>query len=141
MSHSATSLASQFAAFLPRYRSRPFVWGECDCCLFAADWLNARCGIDPASELRGRYHNAFGAARVLQRLGLRSVAQLGDRHLGARLPPLALQRGDIALVQQDDLPPALGIVWGDAVWAMAEHGAVALARTHIVCGWSVPCPR
>lgn len=130
---------TDFLHFLPAYRHRPFVWGECDCCLFVADWVHSQCGIDPAAELRGRYHNAFGAGRLLRRLGLQTLAQLGDRHLGARLPPLALTRGDIALVHQGELPPALGIVWGNAVWAMAEQGAVALARAHIAFGWSVPC--
>lgn len=34
---------------------RPWVWGEQDCTMWAADWCVARWGVDPAREFRGTY--------------------------------------------------------------------------------------
>nr|WP_238149160.1 hypothetical protein [Arsenophonus endosymbiont of Aleurodicus floccissimus] len=46
--------------------SRPFSWGEHDCCLFAADCVIAVCGFDLCLEIRGRYRSKAGALRVLK---------------------------------------------------------------------------
>ena len=51
---------------LERYRNAPFEWGECDCCLFAADVVRDLTGVDYAAEFRGRYSTKIGAARLIK---------------------------------------------------------------------------
>lgn len=131
-------MTNNFIEFLPYYRRRPFEWGQCDCCLFVANWVQKMCGFDPSAELRGRYHSKLGATRVLRRAGFNSVMDIADAAFGERVSALALERGDIALLMQDDAP-ALGIVWGANVWAMGEQGAVALPLALVVFGWRLPC--
>ena len=46
---------------------RPFLWGEFDCCLFAADCTASVCGVDPAENYRGKYTTETGAKRQLKK--------------------------------------------------------------------------
>lgn len=131
-------MTSQFIAFLKAYRNRSFEWGQCDCCLFVADWVHTQSGVDPAADLRRRYHTQLGATRALRRAGFNSILDIADAAFGERVDVLALARGDIALLMQDDAP-ALGIVWGANVWAMGEQGVVALPLTLVEFGWRLPC--
>ncbi|AXC50071.1 hypothetical protein DRW48_10535 [Paracoccus suum] len=48
-------MAEGLNAYLARTWDRPFVWGECDCTLWVADWCAERWGQDPAASFRGRY--------------------------------------------------------------------------------------
>ena len=42
---------------LETMKERPFVWGTFDCCLFAADIVQALTGVDYAAGYRGTYHS------------------------------------------------------------------------------------
>lgn len=136
------SVPHNFIEFIQGYRNVPFSWGKYDCCLFVADWVQKMCSFDPAAELRGRYHSKLGATRALRRAGFNSIIEIADAAFGERVDVLALARGDIALVKQADAlaqGPALGIVWGANVWAMAEQGTVPLPLTMVEFGWRLPC--
>ncbi len=128
------------SAFISRYRVRPFVWGECDCCLFAADWVVEQVGVDPAAQTRGRYNSAKGALKVVRQAGFDDMCAMVDSLLGERIAPLQLQRGDIALVENGG-DPALGICWGANVFAMSQSGVVGLPANTIITGWRLPCHR
>ncbi|WP_238149119.1 DUF6950 family protein [Arsenophonus endosymbiont of Aleurodicus floccissimus] len=76
--------------------SRPFSWGEHDCCLFAADCVIAVCDFDPCLEIRGRYHSKAGALRVLSN-------EFGDLQQGVSrffntVPVERAGRGDVGNV-------------------------------------------
>lgn len=45
--------------------TRPFSWGEHDCCLFAADCVQAVTGVDVAADFRGTYTTPLGAKKPL----------------------------------------------------------------------------
>jgi len=47
----------------------PFVWGQNDCILFAADAVMAMTGTDLAADYRGTYSDEAGAAALLESLG------------------------------------------------------------------------
>ena len=51
-------------AFLHRYAGRPFIWGECDCCLMIADWFLHLHGRDPAAHLRWTYDDPGSCQRA-----------------------------------------------------------------------------
>src|SRR5690606_24088577 len=85
-------------------RTRPFAWGDHDCCLFAADVIRALTGVDVAADLRGRYSTAIGAKRVITREGgsLDALAEARFPALGiTELPAAAYaQRGDILRLKE-----------------------------------------
>ena len=103
---------------------RPFLWGENDCCLFAADCVQAMCGEDFASDLRGTYSTAVGAKRVLLNAG-GSIEKVLAQHLD-EVPVSLRQRGDIAVVISDGSRCA-GVVFGGAVFVPGESGLVKLS--------------
>lgn len=91
--------AALLTTFIEERRFMPFAWGRNDCCLFAADWVKACTGCDPAVELRGKYSTALGAARILRDLGgVRGVIQsLGEPMGLERLKSVQDQRGDLVV--------------------------------------------
>ena len=128
-----------FEAFIAEKRDRPFVWGQQDCCLFAADWVLAVTQIDPAQAFRGKYRTELGAKRALKRAGFNAIEEIANDRFGKSLAPLQLSRGDIALVMNHINEPTLAIVWGSMVWVMTPNGVSHLAVELIVKGWRVSC--
>ncbi|HEY1844473.1 MAG TPA: hypothetical protein VGH05_06385, partial [Buttiauxella sp.] len=57
----------QLVNTLQAAKQRPFLWGEHDCALFAADCVKAMCGEDFASAYRGTYSTEIGAKKALLR--------------------------------------------------------------------------
>jgi hypothetical protein len=109
--------------FIEERRDRPFSWGSNDCCLFASDWIRLCTGIDPAADLRGRYHSALSAARVMRSHG--GVAGIVES-IGGRLglEPVTharAQRGDLVM-QDNGLGNCLGIVLGPIAAFVADRG-------------------
>ncbi|MCW2255699.1 hypothetical protein M2263_001790 [Providencia alcalifaciens] len=101
--------------------SRPFSWGEHDCCLFAADCAIAVCGVDIAEKVRGRYKTKSGALRVLK-------TEFGNLEHGlsgffVEITPDKASRGDIVMFDGDD-GKTLGVLWGSKLWAVTENGAM-----------------
>jgi hypothetical protein len=49
--------------FVKANLGRPFVWGECDCNVFALEMIDAVHGTDLAGRIKGKYANELGAVR------------------------------------------------------------------------------
>lgn len=101
----------RFEALLRERKAAPFEWGRNDCCMFAADCVQAITGADLAADLRGEYSTAQQAARVLAQLGgiEAAAARAGDE-----IPPLCAAWGDIGLVTLEDrqlLAVCTGMNW------------------------------
>lgn len=105
---------------------RPFLWGEHDCCLFAADCAQAMCGEDFAADWRGTYENETGAKKAILRAG-GSLEKVLSRYLD-EVPVKLAQRGDIAVVENTGSRCA-GVIYGGAVWVPGESGLVSLRVT------------
>lgn len=102
---------------------RPFLWGEHDCALFAADCVQAMCGEDYAALYRGTYDSETGAKKAL----LKNHGSL-EKALTACLDevPVSLaQRGDVAIIESEGRKCA-GIVWSGGVYAAGVNGLVML---------------
>lgn len=113
--------------------TRPFSWGEHDCCLFAADCVLAMTGVDLAAEFRDTYHSATGAKKaILARAD--SLTALIDEML-PRADVRLVQRGDVVLFDGPQ-GETLGVVWYGAVWAAGERGAGPVAA-EIKLAWRV----
>jgi hypothetical protein len=92
---------TELGDFLSDTLRRERGWGVLDCFLFAADWVQARRGVDPAAAYRGRYDSEIGAKRFMVQAGgfeaLVDVAMAGCGLVRTSAPV----RGDVAMI---DLP-------------------------------------
>jgi hypothetical protein len=109
--------------FLQRMR-HPFVWGRHDCCLWAADCIEACTGRDAGGPYRGRYSSALGAARVLRAVGGPSGA--ATVACGAAVEPWRAAVGDLGLVDAGKGRDALAVCGGQHWFAAGETGLVTL---------------
>lgn len=82
----------------------PLAWGRHDCCLFAADAVQACTGHDPAADLRGTYHTEQAARRLLVTAG--GLAQLATDRAGPPIPASYAAPGDIGLLPRGPASPA-----------------------------------
>ncbi|ARZ01305.1 hypothetical protein NE897_06670 [Yersinia ruckeri] len=112
---------------------RPFLWGQHDCCLFAADCAIAVCGVDPLADYRGQYDSALSARKVLLR-GHGSLAAIFDSVFD-RVPIKLAQRGDIVTFHGEQGITA-GVLWNGCVWSTAQAGA-APTQVTIDIAWRV----
>lgn len=111
------------SAFIESRRNRPFVWGQNDCCLFVADWIEQATGVDCAASLRGTYSSGLGAQRILEDHGgifgtvKHFVEPMGFVSTDYRFTT----RGDI-VVQDCGNGDAMGIVVGSMAAFVGKEG-------------------
>lgn len=113
----------------------PFVWGEHDCCLFAANVILEITGADPAESLRGSYSSVTKASKILKaRGGVRGIATSA---LGEEISPLQAQRGDIVLVQTEDHGDTLAVCVGENCVAPGLTRLESIPMSSAVTAWQV----
>jgi hypothetical protein len=123
----------RLAATLALWRTQPFVWGQRDCGQFALACIEAQIGVRLIAL--PPYTSARAAKRMLRSFGVADGPALTDKLLGARSSAAQLGRGDIVLLEQS----ALGVCFGEKIWAMAASGLTALPRAAAQAGWRVSC--
>ena len=111
------------ADFIESRRERPFVWGQHDCCLFAADWIALATGHDPAEWARGKYDSALSAHRLAAPYGgvggLVSHCLIQAKASSVQMP--FVKAGDIII--RDSLHgDCVGIVLGQNAAFIGEFG-------------------
>ncbi|WP_430493370.1 DUF6950 family protein [Enterobacter mori] len=124
---------NRLIAVIRAAEKRPFLWGEHDCCLFAADCAEAMTGENFADGWRGTYDSETGAKKALLRGG-GSLEKVLAKYLD-EVPVKMAQRGDIAVVDNADTRCA-GVIYGGAVWVPGEEGLVCL-RIKPLSAWRV----
>jgi len=111
----------------------PFIWGEWDCALFAAECILSMTGVDVAKGYRGTYSTSFGAIRVLKReVGgyVEELCEVVAKQYGAdEIAPPYAQRGDICHIRWDEPGEkrpreTIGPVWldGRQICVLGEQG-------------------
>lgn len=132
----------ELAAFLRTASDQPFVWGENDCCLFAANAVILLHGIDYAESFRGQYDSEETAATALATIGSGSLLQtmrdiMTANNIAEVETPYA-QRGDLVYMAIDD-QPALGIVDMSArfIIGMNQAGLVTLPIERASVIWGI----
>jgi hypothetical protein len=93
----------RLSRFFYLYRSRPFRYGDWDCCLFAADAVMQMTGVDIAAGFRGQYASRRAAYALLKahsgRPSVRTtMEQIATMHDMPEVPIRYAQRGDMALI-------------------------------------------
>ncbi|MEH4929999.1 DUF6950 family protein [Enterobacter cloacae] len=124
---------NRLIAVIRAAEKRPFLWGEHDCCLFAADCAEAMTGENFADGWRGTYDSETGAKKVLLRGG-GSLEKVLAKYLD-EVPVKMAQRGDIAIVENAGTRCA-GVIYGGAVWVPGETSLVCL-RVKPLSTWRV----
>lgn len=114
---------------MPRFRDRPFAWGEADCIVLARAVLVGmrRKGV-PALP---RYRTERGAVLALRRMGARSLAELLDGIGLRRIAPATMLPGDLATVPGVD----------EETGAALALDCVAVSVGDKVLGWSPARPQ
>lgn len=99
-----------FGEFVPSCGTKPFTWGEFDCCLFVADAVKVQTGTDMAETVRGTYTDGLGAARMLQEFGgMEAMAAAMAAQHGLEEIAIGLaQRGDVVLVCDPTIDTCMG---------------------------------
>lgn len=122
----------RFAAFARERASMPFVWGENDCCLFAADAVLATTGSDFAASARGSYTDAREALRVMNdRGGLHAIA---SEALGEPIPPLMATVGDVVLMMNEGRE-LLALCNGVTAIGPGPDGVAVLGMESAIAAW------
>lgn len=119
--------------------AKPWEWGVTDCCTFAADWVFACTGIDPAAELRGTYDKDTAKRLIAEKGSLYNlVAPHMDRHFSRTEEPTD---GDVGLVWAPVSYEAYGqlsaIKLGQYWVAKAMRGVYA-GPFDTVAAWRIP---
>jgi hypothetical protein len=128
------------AVFLGRAARTPFVWGTFDCCLWLADWVLERRGVDPAADLRGRYASELGCARLLKRRGGLPAVVSDCAELARLAPTSAPLAGDVGVIL--GLTPtgetAVGALCTGPRWSiLTVAGGIASVPARVLYAWSV----
>jgi hypothetical protein len=131
-------------SFLRDHRHTPFAWGLNDCCLFAANAIQAFTGTDIAADFRGKYTDEASAFALIKSVTGSStvadaVAWCAEKHGLLEWPtPRYAQRGDL-LVMENGGAQIAGVLHlsGRHGISMAQDGPVRLPLSAIVRAWHV----
>ena len=121
------------SAFVAARLHVPFAWGSNDCCLFAADAVQAMTGIDHAAELRD-YGSALEAARLIADRG--GLARIASGALGDPVAPVFASVGDVVLIENEGRE-LLALCNGTTGLAPGELGMVVLSMNAAKAAWRV----
>lgn len=133
---------ARLAEVLATTAVQPFAWGVQDCCLFAADCVQALTGHDYAYEFRGTYDDADSAAmRLIAVTGTTEIAIAIDKYF--KLPRLGsvafAARGDLVLFKNHRDQDTLGVVdlTGERIACVSPQGLEYLPIDCAVMAWAV----
>ncbi len=120
------------------WKAVPFVWGRSDCMMVLADWVWQVRGVDPAADVRGRYHDEASCEAVTGFIS-RPVEVMGHYAARAGLEQVQQARpGDVAIIQIGN--HQLGALWNGQAWVSKSERGVHVAHprfaTPLAC-WEV----
>lgn len=132
---------TKLMAFLDRSVKHPFEWGQHDCMLEVADWLDFACGMDVARLWRGTYDSEAELEALVEGVGGLEQAMHDEAlrlGLAETVEPLA---GDFGLVTLPGQEKPLGaILMPSGRWRMKTLTGIALRRdVTVIVAWSLPC--
>lgn len=129
----------KFSAFLDRSAARTFEWGQADCLLEVADWLDLACGYDLANQWRGTYSteeqaNALIGGDIVAFMS----AQAATLGIAEAAQPQFGDVGAVTVVGQDK--PLAAILLASGRWRMRTAAGIVTARdVTVLKAWSLAC--
>lgn len=133
MAQQEISIQSDLSVFIQQKEATPFLWGFNDCCLFAADWVALRTGVDVIADLRG-IHDAKTALRKLEYLGGLEAAVTA--RLGLPIAAKLSSPGAVVLLESPQ-GQVLGVNFGDRVGVVGDFGLMYVSIELGVVAWPV----
>ena len=113
-------------AYIDSQRQTPFEWGVHDCCLFAANCIQAITGIDVAPKWRKAYQSkdaAIHLANIFSQGGIKQVIKdIAEVHHCVSIAPMLAQRGDIIMFPGEHVGVTLGVVLDQRLVAPGTKG-------------------
>ncbi len=140
LEHWDTDLLHQF---LLERRKTPFKWGEHDCCLFAADAIQAITGVDIASDFRGRYSDQASAIDAIKSVTGGTTVEDAALYCATKagLPELPhpnfAHRGDLVLLNDAGQLIAGVIGLNSKPLSVGDKGMKALPLSSVKRAWRV----
>ncbi len=122
---------SRLSEYIESKREAPFVYGENDCCMFAAGAVMAITGVDAMEEFRGSYNSLATSIRALKDIGSGDLESTIDSKF-PEIPVGWAQRGDIAFFDN-----SLGVVMDGFAWFVSDEGLERVPRSMWDKTWSV----
>lgn len=113
---------NKLTAYLRECAKQPFRPGSLDCGLFAGGAIKAMTGEDVDIELRGEYRTIDDAMVKLKEMGFKDHISYAASKFKRIKNPIMAQRGDLAVVEDMNGFPALGIVQGEHIYVMELNG-------------------
>jgi hypothetical protein len=117
-----------------QWRAEPFVWGQNDCCMFAARCVDAITGSEWVADLQSCYTDEASARAYIAAEG--SIKDSVTRRLGEPVPRLMARRGDVCLVETET-GPSLAVCVGASVVGPGVERQYMLPLAGVICAWRV----
>jgi hypothetical protein len=124
---------TRFAALVAERWAQPFEWGTRDCCLWAADAVQAITGQDLAADLRGTYADLRGGLRTIAAVG--GLPALCTSRLGPQILPAQAQPGDVGLVDEGEAFHALVVQAGGHWLGQGADGLRPVRPDQVLMAW------
>lgn len=121
-------MAESLESYITRTMDEPFVWGECDCTLWVANWWVARHGEDPAAHYRGEYSTRDGA-EWLTRRGLIETIDECVRDFRKD----EAERGDIGVIEV--IGRELAAIFTGSHWAVKTEAKLLMIKREPKAVW------
>lgn len=108
--------------YISECSNAPFRPGRLDCGLFAGGAIKAMTGFDPTVGMKGKYSTIDKAMSKLADMGYTDHIEYAASMFEDHVSPLFACRGDLAVVEDMNGFPALGIVQGEYIYVMELNG-------------------
>ncbi|QDC11713.1 hypothetical protein FHY55_19495 [Oceanicola sp. D3] len=125
-----------------RWAATPHVWGQSDCMLVLADWIQQVHGLDPAADVRGTYWDALSCQQVtgFMRDPMSVAVRYAEENAGLSRGN-DLRVGDVGLLRLADEPRwAVGGMFLGSAWGFKGLSGAATRLPQLVqveAFWSV----
>jgi hypothetical protein len=131
------SLLADLAAHQRVGNTTPAEYGKMDCCLWAADWVRLRTGVDPAAGWRGTYSTEREFLRLLLAEGnlVRVVARAMAGIGAEQIPPDSAHPGDVGIIVTERGPACA--IRGQLGWD-AKTGEKLSRTPNASYAWRLP---
>lgn len=114
--------------------NKPFVWGENDCCTFAARCVDAMTGSDWVEDLSNYYWDQKSAREYIADSG--GIEAAVTNRIGEPVPPMLARRGDVCLLETGT-GYGLGICAGRSALTPSDSGLVATPMSKVIKAWRI----
>lgn len=122
-------------AYLVEGAGKPFVWGQTDCCPWAAEWCRRVAGVDVFAVCRGQYHDLRSYARYVRKAGGFEQTVFHVMRLSGLPETQEPRLGDVGLVMTGNGP--MGAIRLATGWALKTVDGIAIREFPAIAAWRV----